>query len=243
LNDIADFHEDGAVEPPGLAPRQPARRGVFVTGTSTGVGKTVVSAALMHRYREAAALRYWKPIQTGIEQDDDTAAVARLAACRAEELLTSGIRLPRPVSPHLAARLAGTAIEIAPLVTSISGARDDRAWIVEGAGGVLVPINDRQTIADLAIALALPVLVVAATSLGTINHTLLTLEALRRRRLDVAGVVMVGDENRDNRAAIEQYGDVAVLGEMPRLAPLSATSLAAWATTLDRDGRLAERLR
>jgi dethiobiotin synthetase len=244
VNDIARVREAGGAQDPDLTPRQPIRRGLFVTGTSTGVGKTVVSAALMHRYRKTVALRYWKPIQTGIEQDDDTAEVARLGECRAEEVVTWGIRLPRPVSPHLAARLEGTTIEIGPLVASTSGALEDRAWIIEGAGGVLVPINDRQTIADVAIALALPVVVVATTTLGTINHTLLTLEALRQRALDVAGVIMVGDENQDNRAAIEKYGDVAVLGEMPRLTPLTPASVAEWSImALDREGRLVERLR
>jgi hypothetical protein len=94
-------------------------RGLFVTGTDTGVGKTVVSAALMHRYRAVASLRYWKPIQTGIEQDDDTADVERLGCCGADEIRRSGIRLPRPVSPHLAARLHGTTIAVAPLVESM----------------------------------------------------------------------------------------------------------------------------
>jgi dethiobiotin synthetase len=220
-------------------------RGLFVTGTDTGVGKTVVSAALMHRYRPAVSLRYWKPIQTGIEQDDDTADVERLGRCGVDEIRRTGIRLPRPVSPHLAARLHGTTIRVAPLVESIVGLdpfNDGAArWIVEGAGGVLVPINETETMADLIGALGLPILVVARTALGTINHTLLTLEALRRRALHVPGVVMVGDRNAENRRAIERYGDAPVLGEMPHFSPLDAAELAAWAATeLDRDRRLLE---
>ena len=115
---------------------------------------------------------------------------------------------------------------------------------MEGAGGVLVPINETETMADLIGALGLPVLVVARTALGTINHTLLTLEALRRRALQVPGVVMVGDRNAENRGAIERYGGAPVLGEMPRFSPLDAAELAAWAATeLDRDRRLLEWLR
>src|SRR2546422_1660967 len=121
-------------------------RGLFVTGTDTNVGKTVVSAAVMLRYRAEAPLRYWKPVQTGIEHDDDSREVARLAGMPA--ILDRGVRLPHPVSPHLAARLAGTRITVRSLVAHMNGDARTR-WIVEGAGGVLVPINERETMADL----------------------------------------------------------------------------------------------
>ncbi len=196
-------------------------RGLFVTGTDTGVGKTVLSAALMLRYPHAC---YWKPIQTG--PDSDTAEVLRLSG---GQVINEGIRLPDPVSPHLAARLAGMTIELP------SRDSDGAVYIVEGAGGVLVPVNDFQTMADLMVVLAMPVIVVARTTLGTINHTLLTIEALRIRALRVAGVVMIGDRNADNRAAIETYGKVAVIAEMPRFDPLTPDSLRAWAQTLPED--------
>ena len=219
-------------------------RGVFVTGTDTGVGKTAVCAALMHRYRGDGSLRYWKPIQTGVEQDDDTREVTALGACSADEVFTGGIRLPHPLSPHLAARLNGTTIGIPALVQQIDGDLERNAWIVEGAGGVLVPLNGSQMMIDFMVMLDLPVIVTARSTLGTINHTLLTVEALRRRELDVAGIVMVGDRNDENRAAIERYGDVTVIGEMPRFAQLTPPALADWAARgLDRDGRLLERLR
>jgi len=194
-------------------------RGLFVTGTDTCVGKTVLSAALMLRYPEA---RYWKPIQTGPE--DDTAEVRRLAGCR---VVDEGVRLPDPVSPHLAARLAGLTIEL-PRRDS-----DGAVYIVEGAGGVLVPINDSQTMADLMILLAMPAIVAARTTLGTINHTLLTIEALRA--LKIAGVVMIGEANPDNRDAIERYGRVTVIAEMHRFDPLTPESLRKWAQTLPGD--------
>jgi len=198
-------------------------RGLFVTGTDTGVGKTVLSAALMLRYPEA---RYWKPIQTG--PDDDTAEVRRLSG---GQVIAEGIRLPDPVSPHLAAKRVEMTIDLGPLATRVSA----MPVIVEGAGGVLVPINDAQTMADLMEMLGLPVIVAARSTLGTINHTLLTIEALRARALGVAGVVMIGDANADNRAAIEHYGNVAVIAEMSLFDPLTPESLRAWAQTLPKD--------
>jgi dethiobiotin synthetase len=216
-------------------------RGLFVTGTDTSVGKTVVSAALLLRYRGEVPLRYWKPIQTGIEQDDDTADVARLAACRPDEVMETGVGLRRPLSPHLAARLSGVTIEMQPFIDFVK--RSTHGLIVEGAGGALVPINDTDLMADLMHGLGLPAVVVARSSLGTINHTLLTLDALRRRSIGIAGVVMVGVPDADNREAIERYGCVSVLGEMPFFDPLTPDALAAWAAEgLDREGRLHELL-
>jgi dethiobiotin synthase len=215
-------------------------RGVFVTGTDTGVGKSVVSATLFHRYRRGRRLRYWKPIQTGIESDDDTADVARLAECKEADICSQGVRLARPVSPHLAARLSGYTIDTDQLVASFRHQDRDDRWIVEGAGGVLVPINDGDTMADLMVRLGLPVVVVARTALGTINHTLLTLEALRVRSLEIAGVVMVGPEDADACEAIERCGRTVVLGQMPPLVPLTAAALATWAPKLDPTDQLRE---
>ena len=216
-------------------------RGLFVTGTDTGVGKTVTCAALLHRYRHPVSVRYWKPIQTGIEQDDDTAEVRRLAACCEQEILAEGIRLRRPVSPHLAAQWSGLTIRLEDVIAPIRSQPSAVRWIVEGAGGALVPINDSQFMTDLMRVLALPVVVVARSALGTINHTLLTLEALRARSLQIAGVVMVGEPNPDNHAALERYGGVPILGEMPVCQPLDAAVLAAWARAgLDPQGRLLE---
>lgn len=209
-------------------------RGIFVTGTDTGVGKTVVCAALMLRYPGA---RYWKPIQTG--PDDDTAEALRLSSSSRESAYFHGVRLADPVSPHLAAKRAHTRIDLPFLTADVKKSQD--AWIVEGAGGTLVPINESDLMVHLMERLGLPVVVVARTSLGTINHTLLTLEAVRARKLPVAGVVMVGDPNCDNRAAIEEYGKVIVLGEMPPIGPLTAGGLASWATLhFDQQNRLAE---
>jgi len=205
-------------------------RGLFITGTDTGVGKTVVTAALMHRYRKELPLRYWKPIQTGVQQDDDTATVRVLGACAENEILDEGVRLKQPVSPHLAAKLSGEQIEIESLFKILAAKTSPKvSWIIEGAGGVLVPINKSAKMIDLMRALSLPVLVVASARLGTINHTLLTLEALRRRALVVAGVVMVGEQQADNSNAIESYGAISVLAEMPWFPQLSSSIIRNWA--------------
>ena len=212
-------------------------RGLFVTGTDTGVGKTVVSAALLLRYRPRFVLRYWKPIQTGIEVDDDTADVRRLAACAPQDVRDDGVRLRQAVSPHLAARLASLRIDLDAIGTL--GSERLARWVVEGAGGVLVPINEADLMVDLMTRLALPVVVVARSTLGTINHTLLTLEAVKSRGLRVAGVVMVGTPDGENRQAIESYGRTRVLGELPHLSPLTPATLEAWArTSLDPHGHL-----
>ena len=216
-------------------------RGLFITGTDTGVGKTVTAAALMHRYRAAAPLRYWKPIQTGIEEDDDTAVVRDLGGCAEQEIFDQGVRLPRPVSPHLAARLHGSAIDLDSMIQLVAGEPPQSRWIVEGAGGVLVPLNSNEKMIDLMARLGLPAVVVARSSLGTINHTLLTLEALRSRELVVAGVVMAGEVNPENRAAIEEFGNVPVLAEMPRFGVLTSDALGLWSREhFDRERRLAE---
>ena len=199
--------------------------GLFVTGTDTGVGKTLVSAALLHRFRTTPGLRYWKPVQTGIEADDDTAEVLRLSSLADDRALHDGVRLPRPLSPHLSASLAGASISVAGLIETASRQDSSVRWIMEGAGGVLVPLNERELMIDFMTVLGLPVVVAARSGLGTINHTLLTLEALRARALPVAGVVLVGPTNVDNRVAIETHGRTAVIGELNWLDPLTPAAL------------------
>ncbi len=210
-------------------------QGVFVTGTDTNVGKTVLSAALLLRFPGS---RYWKPIQTG--PDDDTAEVLRLSESSSKAAHHHGVRLTdHPVSPHLAAQRVGTRIDPAFHASSVKDL--DEKWIVEGAGGALVPVNESDLMAHFMERLALPVLIAARTTLGTINHTLLTIEALRARRLAIAGVVLIGEPDADNRAAIEHYGSVPVLGEMPRFDPLTPAALRHWASTgFDSGGRLQE---
>jgi dethiobiotin synthetase len=210
--------------------------GLFVTGTDTNVGKTVLSAALMHRYRSAMPVRYWKPVQTGFPEDDDTAVVRDLGDCSDAEIHDHGIRLPRPLSPHLSATLSGARINLQGVVDLRA---KSRGLVVEGAGGVFVPLNEKDLTIDLIAALGIAALIMARSALGTINHTLLTVEALRAKSIPIAGVVMGGERNRENRRAIESYGRVPVLGEMPRFPVLSRGGLRDWACAeLDRDSRL-----
>lgn len=207
-------------------------RGVFITGTDTGVGKTVVSAATLMALRAAAPAGYWKPVQTGIEADDDTAAVRALSGADAAEIWDRGVRLRQPLSPHLSARRAGVTLSVAGVLAEApaeAATEAGRDWVVEGAGGVLVPLSDREDMVDLMHALGLPVLVAARSTLGTINHTRLTVEALRLRGLAVAGLVLVGPPNADSREAVALRTGVPVLGELPWLAPLTPAALTAWA--------------
>lgn len=184
--------------------------GVFVTGTDTGVGKTLVSACLARAWGAA----YWKPLQTGLKDEaGDTPTVAALAALPPERVHPPAYALAEPLSPHAAAELEGDAIDANALALPDT----DRPLVVEGAGGLLVPVTGDVFIIDLIARFGLPVVLVARSTLGTINHTLLSLEALRARGLAVAGVVLNGPPNPGNRAAIERFGKVRVLAEIPTL--------------------------
>ena len=191
----------------------------FITGTDTGVGKTVLSALLC----AALDASYWKPIQTGTDLDSDSRTVADLAELAPEKSFSEAYKFAPPVSPHLAARLAGVRIDLAKIKLPVVAA--DVPLIVEGAGGVLVPINERDLMVDLMRQLGLPVLLAARSSLGTINHTTLSLVALRNAGVEVAGVVMIGAPNAENRAAIEEFGKVRVVGEIPWLTEINRAVL------------------
>ena len=192
----------------------------------------------MCRFGANPNLRYWKPVQTGIEADDDTAEVLRLSGAPPDRALDQGVRLPRPLSPHLSASLAGRPISLATLMDLAWSQPDTDRWVVEGAGGALVPLNEQELMVDLVTVLGLPVVIAARSTLGTINHSLLTIEALRARAVPIAGVVMLGPFNPDNRIAIETRGHVTVVGELPALDPLTPEALRAAAGTLAARGEL-----
>ena len=198
--------------------------GVFVTGTGTEVGKTVVSAGLV----SALGGDYWKPVQTGCLEDSDTDTVARLAALGPGRTHPPTHVYQAPLSPHEAARLEGAAIDLADFALP----ETERAIVVEGAGGVLVPLNDRHTMADLMSRLGLTCVLVALSTLGTINHTLLSLEALKSRDIPVLGVIMNGELNAANADAIRSFGGVPVLMELAPLEPLDGHAVSAMAQEL-----------
>ena len=202
---------------PESATNRPTR--LFVTGTDTGIGKTLVSALL------CAALDacYWKPIQTGSREGTDRRTVMRIAELPRERALPEAYCFSPPVSPHLAARRAGVRIDLRKI--RIPAAARSGNLVVEGAGGALVPINEKQLTMDLMRHLKLPVVVVSRTALGTINHTLLTLAALRPEQLDICGVILCGKPNAENRKAIEHYGGVEVIGAVPMLRKIDRRTL------------------
>lgn len=192
--------------------------GFFITGTDTNVGKTVLSAVL------TAALDaiYWKPVQSGSVEGTDRQAVMRWAEIPESRTRPECYCLELPVSPHLAAREAGVEIKLSEIRLPAS---DGAPLIVEGAGGVMVPLNERDLMVDLIGHLGLPVVIASRTALGTINHTLLTLAALRAAGAKIRGVAMLGPENKENRLAIEHYGNVPVIGHVPWLAEINRAAL------------------
>jgi dethiobiotin synthetase len=191
--------------------------GFFITGTDTDVGKTLVSSWLL-THLDAS---YWKPVQAGVLPETDSARVRRLAEVPPERILPEAYVLPEPIAPHEAARRAGITIEMAKVVPPAV----ERLIVVEGAGGLMVPLTDTAYMVDLADELHLPIILVARSTLGTINHTLLSLEAIRRRGLSLAGVVISGPETPHNRAAIERYGQVEVIAEIPWLDTVNRSTL------------------
>jgi dethiobiotin synthetase len=188
---------------------------IVVTGTDTDVGKTVFAAALAG----ALGASYWKPVQAGLDPRADVDSVAMLSGA---PILPEAYRLGTPCSPHRAAAIDGVMIDPARLALP----EVDGPLVVEGAGGVLVPVTPDLLFADLFARWAKPVVLVARTGLGTINHSLLSIEALRHRGVPILGIAFIGDEQPDSEATIARLGSVKRLGRLPRLDPLDATTLA-----------------
>ncbi|QYE35601.1 MULTISPECIES: dethiobiotin synthase [Sphingosinicellaceae] len=191
---------------------------IVVTGTDTDVGKTIFAAALT----TALGAMYWKPIQAGLADGSDASTVASLGVPQ-RDILPEAYRLTTPCSPHRAAELDGIEIN-ADLLTPLPMRE---TLVVEGAGGVLVPVTRRLLYADLFARWGHPVVIVARTELGTINHSLLSIEALRARAVPILGIAFIGDPNEDSEAIVVELGKVRHLGRLPRLTSLTATSLRA----------------
>jgi dethiobiotin synthetase len=230
-------------------------RGLFVTGTDTGVGKTALSGALLAAIAAAGhPVRAYKPVLTGLDETPplrnatpwppDHELLASAAGMSAEEV--APLRFGPAASPHLAARLAGERIDPAALLARARDSATDATLIVEGVGGLLVPLTDDYSVCDLASALGLPVLIAARAGLGTINHTLLTLKAARAAQLDVLAVVLTpwpqqpDAIERSNLETIERLGEieVATLGllDSPGVAELAQAGAGLpWRRWLGRD--------
>ncbi|HEV7343849.1 MAG TPA: ATP-dependent dethiobiotin synthetase BioD [Sphingopyxis sp.] len=232
-----------------------------VTGTDTGIGKTIFSAALAG----ATGAPYWKPIQAGLDDETDSETVAKLlpvakpwgggpprsggggaatspqspsvSASRCQlpttssqrgSILPEAYRLKTPASPHIAAEIDGIAIDLAALTPPPGD------LIIEGAGGALVPVTRTTLYADLFARWQIPVIVCARTALGTINHSLLTMEALRSRGVPIHGLAFLGDAMEDSEAIIAQISGVRRLGRFPIVDPLTPETLAeAFAANFD----------
>ena len=190
---------------------------VIVTGTDTEIGKTIFSAALTG----ALGASYWKPVQAGTDAEGhgDAETVASLSG---RPVLSSAYRLRTPCSPHRAAEIDGVTIERERLALP----QVDGPLVAEGAGGVLVPVTRQMLFADLFAHWGRPVVLVARTALGTINHSLLSIEALRSRGVPILGVAFVGEGVEDSEATIAAIGRVKRLGRLPRLATLTRETLA-----------------
>ncbi|MFC7067959.1 dethiobiotin synthase [Brucella rhizosphaerae] len=188
-----------------------------ICGTDTGIGKTVFSAALTG----ALNAHYWKPVQSGLNEETDSEIVARLSGVPVDHILPEAYRLKEPASPHLSARLEG--VEIDPF--RLEPPAGVGPLIIEGAGGLLVPLTNTTVFADVFARWRIPVILCARTALGTINHTLLSIEALRSRDVPIRGVAFIGAENFDTQTTISAIGQVKVLGRLPLLEKLTKDSL------------------
>jgi len=195
---------------------------LIVTGTDTGIGKTVISAGLV----QALGASYWKPVQSGLEEETDSEFVARLTGA---PVLPEAVRLELPASPHISAEAAGVRIDVGALNLPDT----PRPLVVEGAGGLMVPLDDETTFLDIFARWGAPVVLVARTALGTINHSLLSLAALRSRSVPVAGVIFSGEAVPRVERTIAEMGDAAHLGRLDRLDPLTPDSLRAGFAQID----------
>ncbi|SIT84491.1 dethiobiotin synthase [Pontibaca methylaminivorans] len=187
---------------------------VIVTGTDTGIGKTLFSAGLVHALGGA----YWKPVQSGLDGETDSAVVRRLSGC---PVLPEAYRLRLAASPHLSAEQEGVAIRPERLALP----RSDRPLVVEAAGGLMVPLTRRILYLDVMSRWAAPVVLCCRTALGTINHSLLSLAALEAAGCRVAGVVFIGDEMKDSRRVICSIGKARDLGRLPVLPRITRETL------------------
>jgi dethiobiotin synthetase len=199
---------------------------IVVTATDTDVGKTVFAAGLTRAIDGC----YWKPVQAGLAGATDSETVARLSGLPPDRILPEAYRLATPASPHHAAAIDNVVID----PSLLDPPECDCRLVIEGAGGLLVPLGGGLLFADIFARWSFETVVVARTALGTINHSLLTIEALRARNIPILGIAFVGDANEASELAITGIGGVKHLGRLPRLDPLDAASLArAFAASFD----------
>ena len=196
--------------------------GFIVSGTDTGIGKTVFCAGLVGAVKGS----YWKPIQAGLDGETDRDVVGRLSGITGSRLLAEAYRLETPCSPHRAGELDGVTIEPKRLELPDQSGGALGPLVVEGAGGLMVPLTRTHLQIDQFAVWGLPVILCARTTLGTINHSLLSIEALRKRGLMIAGIAFIGPRNDDTQETIREVSGVRVLGRLPIIEQIDARSLA-----------------
>jgi len=193
-------------------------RRIVVTGTDTGIGKTVFAAGLA----DMLGASYWKPIQSGLEGETDSQIVARLGGLSKDRILPERYSLTTPVSPHQSAAIDGVRIDITALTVPDTGGRP---LVIEGAGGLMVPLDQTTLYIDVFARWRIPVVLCARTSLGTINHSLLSVEVLRRCDIELLGIAFIGEGNPESERAISEIGRVKRLGRLPWVSPLTHSAL------------------
>jgi len=188
-------------------------KSIIISGTDTGIGKTLLSAILISALPEYF---YWKPLQSGIEDGTDSKTVLTLSNCSPDRVLREAYMFSQPLSPHRASEIDGVTIEKDKLRPPTNS-----PLIIEGAGGLLVPLTSDLLNIDIFKSWNLPVLLACRSGLGTINHTLLSIEALRRREIPLLGCVFIGESNPSNEQAIEHYGNAPIVGRIPLISSFS----------------------
>tara|TARA_B100000902_G_scaffold14692_1_gene17767 strand:+ start:222 stop:866 length:645 start_codon:yes stop_codon:yes gene_type:complete len=190
---------------------------IIVCGTDTDVGKTIVSSFLVQGLKGV----YWKPIQSGTEEGTDTKTVCKLLDLEPERCLPERYKFKAPVSPHWAAEKESRHID----PNNLNVPNLDKLIIIETAGGLMVPLNRNWLQIDQLKVWGAPIILVARTGLGTLNHTLLSLEALKNRNINVLGIVLNGPPHTDNPKTLEQFGDTKILARLPIFEEINAKSL------------------
>ena len=190
---------------------------IIICGTDTDVGKTIVSSFFVQGLKGV----YWKPIQSGTEEGTDTKTVCKLLDLEPNRHLSERYKFKAPVSPHWAAEKESRFIE----PNNLNLPDLDKLIIIETAGGLMVPLNRNWLQIDQLKVWGAPIILVARTGLGTLNHTLLSLEALKNRNINVLGIVLNGPPHTDNPKTLEQFGDTKILARLPIFEEINAKSL------------------
>jgi dethiobiotin synthetase len=191
----------------------------IITGTDTDVGKTVFAAMLMLALESS----YWKPIQCGVVDGVDTKTVQNYTGLPERKFFPEKYILSEALSPHRAAEIDGVEID----TDMLRPPRCDGPLLIEGAGGLMVPLTRNSLQIDLFDRWNLPIILCARTGLGTLNHTLLSIEALKKRNMAIHGIAFIGDENRDNMQTIAEFSGERILGRLPRLPEINERTLMA----------------